>query len=132
MVNKDGLPAWALSLSFIETGWDEALPQMIQQGIKYAAFREQCILDLQDLKKFAEMVFWYQRRSYDKDARIRFTATPAGKMIRVEITNMIKKCMDWNQFRSAMRTEGSFFTHIRNEVEAGMRHAESHWTGGNR
>ena len=116
VVNPHGLVDWAIRVIRLDA-WDEAVPQMISQGFQYKSFQKQCINDLGDSMKFAEVLYWFVQINDTGNKRIKLASDPTGKKTAMMIINKICVCHDWAEFHTAMKPGGEFQKNIINSVQ---------------
>ena len=105
---KDGLFSW---LSFVITwaDWDVVIPQLLSQGFKFDAVRDQCIKDIKDPEKLTRILYYMDIRCLASlDDVKKFTATKHTAEIILLIESKLKSCRNWTEFHREFKRDGDF------------------------
>ena len=123
VTEPDSLMRWVLcAIKYAD--WDYAVPQLINQGFGYHAFREQCIEDLRNPEKLLEIFSVYP--TYNHSEKLAgFVQTETAVKIAQSITRKIEKCGDWYQFVNTMRWTCDFHKKITEKLMEGLKTCEN-------
>ena len=102
--------------------WDDLLSQMISQGFKLEAVKDQCIKDLKNPQGLANAIgheFVYERsHTFARD----LLKSQRGQIFAADIIKMIRGCKNWKQFEKAISIKSDFWKamicRIKNETIA--------------
>ena len=96
--------------------WEVVLPQLISQGFKFEAVKEECILNLQDTKKCVG-IFWSLYKSHYNWSEItQFTSGSEAREISHLLIKKIETCKNWNQLKKMIRHGNIFNRFLANKI----------------
>ena len=102
-------------------GWNDLLPQLISQGFKLEAVVEYFVEQLMDDQNFITSLLWYHGTNYlDYDMR-KVASSPAGKRIKVEITEKLHTCKTWDDLYNVMKIWGTFPKKVNRKIKGAIK-----------
>ena len=119
VVHSRGLLYWVLEV-ITSCKWNVVLSQMIQQGIRFDVFREECLHDLRDPKKFADLLMFVATHTRPT-IRFHLASNMAGRQIAGDIIKKLENCKNWVQFYNVLRPGGDFLKKIGTTVHTELK-----------
>ena len=96
VVSHVGFLAWMLPV--FEHDYNQSVvPQMIQQGVRFDAFINYCITELQDVTKTGWWTWYLSGGDREMDIE-KFSSGRIGTEIRTEFIKKLRQCKNWKQF----------------------------------
>ena len=103
-----GLFDWLLGVMF-KKAWTDVFPELISQGFRFEAVMKECVKDLKNPTKFAEITDWYYPDPGDMTHRLKkFYHTAEGNRVARDIANKLITCKNWDQLCDFMNLQSDF------------------------
>ena len=129
VVNPSGLFNWLLcAVSWTDNrhgnvkhcSWDDVVTQMIQQGIRFDVFIEQCVNDLKNLQMFEQVLWWLHNNHGVKHDRQEFESYEKIRHIETRVREELCICENWKHLHDVMRPGSKFRNDMMQKVGAVM------------
>ena len=118
VLNEAGMLCWILgNIKY----WDDLLPQFIEKGIKLDAFINECILNLQHLDEFWEILWYLGNDGITINDTYEIASRLEGRQICGIIIERMGKCKNWDQLYTILRKDGDFRKMIKKKIRTEIK-----------
>ena len=120
VLNKDGIFDWLMRVIYWD-GWNKALSQMIQQGFKLDGVIEQCINEVNNPVKLAEIVWRINCHRHMKGISRQndVMLVQNGMPIETHAKRKLRICKNWNDLYHMIEWDTGFIRNVQGQTVRG-------------
>ena len=115
-----GFTGWILGVVKFYN-WTHILSRIKSQRISYRAFADTCAVELEDIQKIKEVIFWNFCTTEGYGTRVKYASSVAARKIAVQLSKKISNCKNWGEFHDKVRPDSDFGKKMQQKIEYGMK-----------